>query len=227
MVSCFVLVYLLQSSPSGRRVYSLSLYQEGPYTILKLLFYRFIFFFFKNYESVLKKEVWKHFKSSGFISDHPYCFNNKCSPFNHLSNFSDSWSFSLRLLGKIFILGLGIWKDFERIWYTIFISKLSSFGFYLYFCSNLFLLLFQSFYSSCSKSINSYVSYSSVLLPILFLLFINNHVSLTSSHIHSYTGYSSLIIHFNFKKDLLNTNSLCWESGLGASDLWPLTYSYL
>src|SRR6201990_2271818 len=87
------------------------------------------------------------------------------------------------------------------------ISKLPSFGIYLFLCD-----LLTNFLSgrsiaavvdghrSSHKSINSGVPQVSVLSPTLILIFINDLLSITSSPIHSYADDSTLHYSFQYER---------------------------
>ena len=81
------------------------------------------------FESILNRKVLKHLSFHNLLSDHQYSFNEGRFT-SDLGFLIESWSFSFRDFGEIFVVGLDISKAFDRFWHKALISKLSTYGFY-------------------------------------------------------------------------------------------------
>ena len=78
----------------------------------------------KVYESLINRKIQRHLSAHNLLSDRQYGFLSGCSTDDLLAFLTDSWSSSF---GDSVSFGvvLNISKDFDRVWPTALISKLS------------------------------------------------------------------------------------------------------
>lgn len=133
--------------------------------------------------------------SYNLLFDRPYCFRQGRPTANPLFFLSDTWPFSIWVIGETFSVVLDISKVFDRFSHKAFISKLPTFSFYPFFCAfisdNIFGHSTAAVVDRHCPSPKAVVFLRVLFYHLLYLLF-SNDLSCISSRNYFYFRDSTL-----------------------------------
>ena len=153
----------------------------GKGLLLKTAALLVFFLWLVVFEKLVNDRIIDHQENCGLFSDFQYGFRSSRSTADLLTVVSDRIARAFNRSGATRVVALDISKAFNRVWHSVLLHRLKSygilgqiFGIISSFLSNRRLQVVLDGKSSQEYPVNSGVPQGSILGPTLFLLYINN-----------------------------------------------------